>query len=81
MLDLSVTKEEIVTALRDMKKDKVPGCDGLGNEFYLQFLDALLELLWENYQFVLQEAKFNNSAKKGLMSLIPKPNKTPHRNS
>ena len=74
-LENDITLDEIYTTLCSMDKDKVPGCDGLTNSFFLQFWDVLKNPLWNMYQKVLQTGCFGPSSRKGLLSLIPKCNK------
>ena len=40
-LDSHITMEELTAAAKDMKCNKVPGCDGLPIEFYREFWNEL----------------------------------------
>ena len=44
-LKKKITKEEILTALKDMKPHKSPGSDGLSCSFYLKFFHILGDAL------------------------------------
>ena len=70
-----ITIEELYSTLRTMKTDIVPGSDGLGPDFYIKFFTELKPFLQDLYKFVLNTGKLNASARKGLLTLIPKRNK------
>ena len=74
-LDAPLTQEEMFAALKDMKNNKFPGLDGLPKEFYLQFFEELGPLLCNLYKFCYERGELNPSARRGLISLIPKRNK------
>ena len=75
MLDQEVTFEEIHVALHSLKKNKVPGCDGLSIDFIVFFWDVMKDSMWTMYQEVLQTKCLGLSAHKGLLTLIPKKGK------
>ena len=74
-LDRDFTLQELYLALKDMKADKVPGCDGLSTLFYIRFWEEIKEPLWNMYQQVLNTKLLGTSARKGIITLIPKRNK------
>ena len=43
-LDSEIQEDEFITALKSMKGNRTPGCDGLTREFYLKFYDKLKTL-------------------------------------
>ena len=76
-LETDVTIVEIHTAALSMAHNKVPGSDGLTLEFYLTFWNEIKDLLWAMYQEVLENKKLGFSARRGIISLLPKKNKDP----
>jgi len=50
LCDEELRKQEMVTAIRSMKKKKSPGTDGLSVEFYLCFWDIIENPLFEMYK-------------------------------
>ena len=77
LLDSEITKEEIKNAIFDLKKGKVPGCDGLPMEFYVTFINHLLQPLYELFIAIVCKGKMSISMRKGLISLLPKKLKDP----
>ena len=74
-LDKEYTEEELYTSLTGMKNDKTPGLDGLPKEFYVKFWSYIKLPLIENYAEAVKNNRLNNSARKGLITLIPKKNR------
>ena len=74
-LDREITAEELFDAVNGMKRNKVPGISGLTVEFYVTFWQSICPLLMEAYQHARKTGKLYPSARKGLMSLIPKAKK------
>ena len=72
-LDSEVTEEELCTAIKGMAKQKSPGKDGLGADWYVVFYTRIKDLLFELYSDVVREGKLHVSARQGLITLIPKP--------
>ena len=72
LLDTDFTIKELYDSAKGMKKNKVPGISGLTLEFYLTFWEDLSEMLFEMYKECHRVGLLNMSARKGLMSLIPK---------
>ena len=71
-LEEPITLDEMRTAINLMKKGKAPGIDGLNQEFYCYFFDTLSPVLLEVYKAALSRGMLNDSARMGLISLIPK---------
>ena len=74
-LEGKILMHELTAALKNMKRNKSPGCDGLPTEFYLCFWNRikfqLLEAINESYD----KHELFPSALKGIISLIPKKGK------
>ena len=70
-----ITLPELHTALLGMKDGKCPGLDGLPKEFYACFFDKLGPLLHDLYVSCFHLGELNPSARRGLISLIPKKGK------
>ena len=60
-----------------MVSGKVPGLNGLSNEFYKMFFVKLGKILWEVVLHCHKEGILLRSARRGVISLIPKKNKDP----
>ena len=71
-LDTELTINKLENALDGMKNDKTPGIDGLTKEFYKKFFMLLGPPLHEMYTHAFHSGTLCASAKKGLLTLIPK---------
>jgi hypothetical protein len=69
MLDLSVSEEEICTAIDQMAKDKTPGLDGLPAEFYKTFKHLLSKNLASLCNAVFH-SECTDSQKLAVISLL-----------
>ena len=67
--------EELHAALKSMKNGKTPGSDGLSVDFYKQFSTMLLPLLHACIKNGLEQRLLHTSARRGILSLIPKANR------
>ena len=72
-----VTKQECLTALLEMSKNKSPGSDGFSVQFYKFFWNNLNDLLLQSYQFLKDAGVFTDTQCEGIIFLIPKRNKDP----
>ena len=74
MLDNEISEIELKTAVFEMKKNKVPGSDGLGIEFYQQYFQLIKQLL---LYICKASAKYglHTTARQGIITLIEKPGK------
>ena len=79
MLDSPITMKELFTATNSMKRNKVPGIDGISLEFYLKFWEYIKHPLWNMYQEVLSKGIFGRTTRTGLISLLPKKSKDTRR--
>ena len=66
------TKNEIVCAIKQMARNKTPGCDGLSIEFYITFWQRLENTFYEALLYAYQKKDLHDSAFRGVISLIPK---------
>ena len=62
-------------AIKEMKKGKVPGCDGLPVKFYIAFLDHLITPLMNLFEEIQCRGRMSESMLRGVMCLIPKKGK------
>ena len=70
-----ITKEEIYTALKQLPRNKTPGDDGLSVELYLALWDLLSQPFYNAILQVYEEGIYYESARRGVLNLIPKPGK------
>ena len=76
-LDAEISLTELGEALYKMKSSKTPGCDGLPSEFYKVFWNKLGFVLWHALLHTKETGTLHPSARKGIISLIPKKEKNP----
>jgi len=68
---------EVKNALFAMMKEKSPGIDGLGAEFYIHFWELIQLPLMHMYRECIDQEEMTTTMKQGIISLIPKPGKDP----
>lgn len=68
---------ELSESLFGMQNSKTPGLDGLTAEFYKFFWIHLKDLYCRVVQFVLDRGLLHDTARKGILSLLPKKDKDP----
>ena len=70
-----ITIQDLQQAIKSMAKEKTPGEDGIPVDFYKVFWINIKEVFMEMVLHVYQQDKLHPSARKGILNLIPKPNK------
>ena len=58
-----------------MANNKSPGVDGFTTEFYKCFWSDLKLPLYKSYLYSFEHGKLSDDQRRGLLNLIPKPNK------
>lgn len=71
----AITLDELSLSLSAMQNGKTPGCDGISVEFYKCFWMKLRVPLYEAILFAIENGMLHNSARKGIITLIPKKNR------
>ena len=71
------TFEEFTAALKGMAKQKTPGIDGLSCEFYIMFFKLVGQMIWNAMLLAHKQGHMYKSARRGVISLIPKKHKDP----
>lgn len=71
-LKKKISKNEILTALKDMKPHKSPGSDGLSSSFYLKFFDLLGDTLCNIINLAFENGELSDSQKLSHITLICK---------
>lgn len=66
---------ELTLALNSLNDQKTPGTDGIPCEFYKQFWEQLGPLLLSTLQYAKDQDILHISARRGIISLIPKKDK------
>ena len=69
--------DELAAAVRDLKKSKTPGLCGLTAEFFQFFYSKLKEYLFKAITLAKKKGILHTSARKGVITLIPKKLKDP----
>ncbi len=72
LIDKDIDIDDLKYALRDMPNNKTPGCDGLPVEFYKVFWVKIQDVLLEALLYAHDMGKLHISARRGIISLIPK---------
>lgn len=70
--DEEIRVEEIKRAISELNRNKSPGIDGLGNEFYIVLKDFLSSILKELYEEIFREGELDQRMGMGLMKIIYK---------
>ena len=77
-LEQNITLIELQASLKDLKKGKTPGCDGLRVEFYIIFWENIKELVYESILFAMEVGHFSLEQRRGVIILIPKKDTNKH---
>ena len=77
LLDSEITELEVSEAIKSMSKNKAPGCDGLSIELYQALETEITPLLTNLFKECMCRGLLNDSARIGVISLIPKKDKDP----
>ena len=77
LLDKQISIQELHDSLLTMRKDAVPGDDGLTVKFYIKYWDLVKDLFFDSLQFAFENEKLSISQRRGLIKLIPKKDKDP----
>ena len=67
--------EEVEIAIKQLKRNKTPGLDGIGIEFYQEMLNEIKYLVHLLILEIVETQELNKSACQGLISLLDKPGK------
>ena len=70
-----ITMGDLAEAASTMNNNKTPGEDGIPIDFYKVFWKYLKEPLYKMAMDVFQQRKLHDSARRGILNLIPKPGK------
>ena len=76
-IDLKFTYEDFTAALKGMARNKTPGNSGLPMEFYVMFWMKIGNYVWQAMEILHQKGYLYLSARRGIVSLIPKKDKDP----
>ena len=71
-IDSPLTIQELEKAMKNMESGKVPDCDGLPVEIYHCLWDGLSDPLYEAIMFAYEKGELHLSARRDIISLIPK---------
>ena len=69
-LNKSITEKEIRQAIKELRREKSPGDDGLPSEFYKAFVDELIEILVELLNNIRLSEILPSSQKNAIIKLL-----------
>lgn len=75
--DGQLSSEECKTALFSLSNNKSPGSDGFSVEFYKHFWPLIGDVVTNSLNYSYQNVKMSDEQGRGIITLIPKPNKDP----
>ena len=78
-LEGEITIVELANAVKQLKRGKSPGCDGIIAEFYMVNFKLVGEILLNAINEGYREGELHGSALRGVITLIPKANKDTRR--
>ena len=78
-MDRDITWDEYRAALKNMPNGKTPGLDGLTVRFYKMFLCKFQNVLFECLDAGMNRHLLHDSARRGVLNVIPKANKDTRR--
>ena len=73
--EVQLTRGEILEALKKMNNNKTPGEDGIPADFYKVFWTKIEEMFYNMMLQTFHQELLHETARKGVLNLIPKPNK------
>ncbi len=74
-VDRPFTIADFASALKSMPNNKTPGCDGIPADFYKVFWGKMKNILYEAIMYDYEQGELHISARRGIITLIPKKNK------
>ena len=75
-LESPITKSEILTVLKGTKSNKSPGTSGFSFEFFKVFWKDLGTYIFRSFTHSYKVGELSNSQKLGIISILPKGNKS-----
>uniref|UniRef100_A0A8C2B6N7 Reverse transcriptase domain-containing protein n=1 Tax=Cyprinus carpio TaxID=7962 RepID=A0A8C2B6N7_CYPCA len=73
--DDSIAQEKVLKAIKNLKNNKSPGCDGITAELYKMFDELLTPFLVKVFSESLEKEALPTTMTQGVITLIPKPEK------
>ena len=74
-LNAPITLKELTQAVKKLKRNKSPGCDGFSAEFYQFFWEKIGSLYHKVLNQAISDGVLHLSAQRGIITLIPKKDK------
>jgi hypothetical protein len=72
LLEIEITKHELLEALTSFKNDKSPGTDGFTAEFLKKFWLDIGPYVFNSFKCSLDSGKLSKSQTQGIISVLPK---------
>ena len=73
--ECQITVNDLKEAVKGMNNNKTPGQDGIPVDFYKVFWSKLEKAFYQMMIYNYEENYLHSTARKGILNLIPKPNK------
>ena len=77
LMEQDISIKELKIALKTTKRAKYPGPDGISSDWYIVFINKIGSLLVDAFNYALKVGRMHPSSRNGIISLIPKKNKSP----
>ncbi len=70
MCDEDITEKELENVIKNLKKGKSPGCDGITPEFYIKFWDTIKDLYMNMIKETQEKGELPYTLRKAILALL-----------
>ncbi len=68
--DEDITEKELENVIKNLKKGKSPGCDGITPEFYIKFWDIIKDLYMNMLKETQEKGELSYTMRKAILALL-----------